>query len=145
MKWKIISVVQCGPPASVNFDLQLCADIFHSFLHIQFFGSYLATPGQEIKVTINIMCCGGHSEVRQKSPLSTSSWKATVLTEPSCLMRLATTSSGLPRLTMRLLSHRCKNRHTGKSHTARKSASWAEDYRWRKSPELYVQHVKLCK
>lgn len=52
-----------------------------------------------------------------KSSLSTSSWKATALTEPSCSMRLATTSSGLPRLTMRLLSDRCENRHVGKSHT----------------------------
>lgn len=56
MKWKIISVVQCGPPAGVNFDLQLCADIFHSFLHIQFFRSYLETQSQEIKVTISTQC-----------------------------------------------------------------------------------------
>lgn len=54
---------------------------------------------------------------KRKGRLTTSSWKATVRTEPSCLMRLATTSSGFPRLTMRLLSRRCKNRHTGQSYT----------------------------
>lgn len=134
MEWKIISVVQRGPPAGVNFDLQLCADIFHSFLHIQFFGSDLQTQGREIKTR-----CDATVRVRWSSsgPWSTSSWKATVLTEPSCLMRLATTSSGLPRLTMRLLSHRCKNRHMGKSHTtAGRSASWLENYGWRKSSGL---------
>lgn len=116
MKWKIVSVVQRWPPAGVNFDLHLCADIFHSFLHLQFFWSYLETQSQEIKsqsthtVAMNPYC-------NRKSLLCTSSWKATVLTEPSCLMRLATTSSGLPRLTIRLLSRRCENRHTGKSHT----------------------------
>lgn len=55
-----------------------------------------------------------HSSCHRKKVVfkATSSWKATVLTEPSCLIRSATTSSGFPRLTTRLLSCARKNKHT---------------------------------
>lgn len=147
MKWKIISVVQCGPPAGVNFDLQLCADIFDFFLHIQFFGSYLETQSQEIKVTISTQC---EATVipkfnRKKSFIYLfvehhSADRAQLLDEGGHdLLRLTP-----PHYEVTVTQVK-KQTHGQKSHYSRKSASWVKDYWWRKSPELYVQHFKLCK
>lgn len=72
----------------------------------------------------------------------TSSWKATVLTEPRCLMRSATTSSGFPRLTTRLLSDRCKKkrRHTLTSDCTRKAAKCP--FQWKIDlAQQWVQHL----
>lgn len=67
MKWEIISVVQCGPPAGVNFDPQLHADIFHSSLHIEFFGSYLETRSQAIAINTQ-KWRDIYSEVKENKP-----------------------------------------------------------------------------
>lgn len=56
VKWKIISVVQCGPPAGVHTDLHLRTDILHSFLHIQFFWCYLDDEAIKQKISVTTKC-----------------------------------------------------------------------------------------